>query len=82
MFCVAGADWSLAEINERSRAEEPKNLAKTKMGELRHRLSHTKVEEVLAGGMHQFIDLLQNSLNDIGDAMNEDYFHSLVSEPR
>ncbi len=82
LFCVAGADWSLAEINERSRAEEPKNLAKTKMGELRHRLSHTKVEEVLAGGMHQFIDLLQNSLNDIGDAMNEDYFPSLVSEPR
>ena len=48
------------------------------MAELRHRLDDTKVKEVLAGGMHQFIDLLQISLNDIGDAMNEDYFHSLV----
>jgi uncharacterized alpha-E superfamily protein len=52
------------------------------MGELRHRLSHTQVKEVLAGGMHQFIDQLQTALNRIGGAMNEDYFSCLVAEPQ
>ncbi len=81
LFCVAGADWSVGEIDKLSKSQNAKRTAKTKTSKLRHRLEHTQVEEVLAGGMHQFIDLLQISLNEIGDAMNADYFHSLVSEP-
>jgi uncharacterized alpha-E superfamily protein len=77
LYCVAGADWSLAEIEERSKADDP-GTAKQLTAELRHRLSNTSVKEVLAGGMHQFIDTLQIALNRIGEAMNEDYFHSLA----
>jgi uncharacterized alpha-E superfamily protein len=52
--------------------------AKRMMAELRHRLTETRVKEVLAGGMHQFIDSIQIELNDIGEAMNHDYFHALA----
>jgi uncharacterized alpha-E superfamily protein len=77
LFCIAGADWSLSEINAKSKSKTERNAAKNRMGELRHRLAHTQVKEVLAGGMHQFIDQLQITLNRIGEAMNEDYFSCL-----
>ena len=78
LFCVDGANRSLAMINAMSKSTEDQRQSKVKTEALRHRLATTKVEEVLAGGMHQFIDLLQISLNEIGDAMNEDYFYVLV----
>ena len=46
---------------------------------LQHRLTHTQVKEVLAGGMHQFVDGLQIELNRIGDAIAEDYFHNTTA---
>jgi uncharacterized alpha-E superfamily protein len=78
LFCVAGADWSLGEVEETSRSGTA-GSAKQRMAALRHRLGVTEVKEVLAGGMHQFIDSLQCELNEIADAMNRDYFHSVAS---
>ena len=74
-FCVAGADWSLGEIENVSQSQVNRT-AKQRMADLRHRLAGTSVKEVLSSGMHQFIDLLQIELNQIGDAMNQDYFQS------
>ncbi|MGI9474475.1 MAG: alpha-E domain-containing protein, partial [Rubripirellula sp.] len=74
LFCVAGADWSLSEIEDLTDSDTS-GLAKLKTSELRRRLSLTSVQEVLAGGMHQNVDMLQSSFNEIGDALNEDYFH-------
>lgn len=79
LFCVSGAERSLAQINALSKSKNPRSTARTKTAELKHRLAYTQVQEVLAGGMHQFIDLLQTSLNEIGEAMEEDYFHALVA---
>lgn len=73
--CIASADWSLAEIEADSDRETP-GVTKEKMSALRHRLSQTNVKEVLAGGMHQFVDGLQCDLNDIGGSLNEDYFYT------
>jgi len=78
LFCLQGADWSLGEIEARSR-NEMLATAKERMARIRHRLNKTSVKEVLAGGMHQFIDSLQYELNEIGEAMNQDYFHSLAT---
>lgn len=76
LFCVAGLDESLACIDELSDTDgEPAGTAKELTRALRHRLTETSVEEVLAGGMHQFVDLMQVELNQIGAAMNQDYFH-------
>lgn len=74
LFCVGGADWSLSKIEEMSRSKRL-GIASEKTVELRRRLSLTSVQEVLAGGMHENVDRLQSSLNEIGNALNEDYFH-------
>ncbi len=73
LFCVAGADWSLREIHSASK-NNTVGEAKKRISQLRHRLSKTSVKEVIAGGMHQFIDSLQHELNQIGVGMNEDFF--------
>lgn len=78
LFCVVGAAWSLGEIEDASENHSP-GLAKERIAKLRHRLSETCVKEVLAGGMHQFIDSIQIELNQVGDAMNQDYFHSVAT---
>lgn len=75
LFCVAGVDWSLGEIEDVSKTTVEKT-AKQLVSHLRHRLVETSVKDVLADGMHQFIDLLQTELNQVGDAMNQDYFQS------
>ncbi len=74
LSCVAGADWSLREIQEASKSASS-GAAQKQMAALKHRLSATNVKEVLAGGMHQFIDRLQQDLNAIGSTLNQDYFN-------
>ena len=73
LSCVAGADESLSQI-QAGLGDEHEAESKNKIEALRHRLSHTSVEEVIAGGMHQFVDRLQIELNEIGDALTQDYF--------
>ncbi|NND99634.1 MAG: alpha-E domain-containing protein [Pirellulaceae bacterium] len=73
-FCIAGADWSLGEIENASKSAAM-GAAKQQIISLRHRLSRTSVKEVIAGGMHQFVDSLQCELNQIGDSLSQDYFH-------
>ena len=75
LYCVAATDWSLDEIQKRSNSDTP-SLARHRIAQLEHRMSTTRVKEVLAGGMHEFIDALQTDLNLIGKAMNEDFFHA------
>lgn len=73
--CIAGADWSLREIEKQCGAEES-GQARQQITALRHRLNNTNVKEVIAGGMHQFIDRLQVEVNGIGDSLGQDYFYA------
>lgn len=75
LFCVEGAMRSLQKIDEASHDEKSGESYKLTQ-KLHHRLANTSVNEVLAGGMHLFIDIVQTDLNEIGNAMNHDYFHS------
>ncbi|MEE2935329.1 MAG: alpha-E domain-containing protein [Planctomycetota bacterium] len=77
LFCVTGAEDSLNKICKIS-GPDSGVLAKQRTSALCHRLGATQVQEVLAGGMHQFVDSIQIQLNQIGDAMNEDYFHAKI----
>lgn len=77
LFCVTGAEDSLNQIFEIS-GPDSGGLAKQRTSALCHRLGATQVKEVLDGGMHQFVDSIQIQLNQIGDAMNEDYFHAKI----
>ena len=76
-YCVASADWSLGQVQQDSSSPSP-GSAKEQTSALRHRLSNTCVKEVLAGGMHQFVDLVQIELNQIGNSLNQDYFHAAI----
>ena len=77
LFCVAGVDSSLGEAGCFSKSDDW-GVAKARTSALRYQLSETSVKDVLDSGMHQFIDALQMELNQIGEAMNEDYFHNSV----
>ncbi|TWU46919.1 alpha-E domain-containing protein [Rubripirellula reticaptiva] len=72
--CVAGAHWSLGEI-EKCSSTELRGEAIQQIEALKHRLTESQVKEVLAGGMHQFIDLVQIELNQIGESLTYDYFN-------
>jgi len=73
--CVAGASWSLGEIEEYSPDQVPGDAIR-RISALRHRLAQSNVKEVIAGGMHQFVDLVQMELNQIGESLNYDYFNA------
>jgi uncharacterized alpha-E superfamily protein len=76
-FCVDAAFASLTKIklaSQQGSQHTAVGLAKS----LRHRLTETHVNEVLAGGMHNFIDFLQTDLNAIGSATSQDYFHAVI----
>jgi len=48
--------------------------AERQLGLLHSELGYAQVEEILEGGLHEYVDRLQTKLNDIGDAINETFF--------
>ena len=44
------------------------------MGRLLAELNYTQIEEIIAGGLHEFLDKLQTRLNRIDDAIFESFF--------
>jgi uncharacterized alpha-E superfamily protein len=50
------------------------NSAEQRMGQLRAELAYTQAEEVISGGLHEFIDDFQNRLNYVGEAVYESFF--------
>jgi uncharacterized alpha-E superfamily protein len=50
------------------------NRAEQQLGRLRARLDYTSVEEILAQGVHEFIDTLQLDLNEVNAALFETFF--------
>ncbi|MAI73188.1 MAG: hypothetical protein CMM01_20095 [Rhodopirellula sp.] len=75
LYSITGAAASLREISDMSKASSHGKATQV-IVKLQHRLQETSVKEVLAGGMHHFVDVLQTELNQIGEALNQDYFHS------
>ncbi|MGB7344208.1 MAG: alpha-E domain-containing protein [Pirellulaceae bacterium] len=75
--CVAGVDWSLREIEKKSDTQVLRN-APQQIADLRHRLANTSVEEVIAGGMHEFVDAMQTELNTVSESLHQDYFNSPI----
>ncbi len=72
-YCVKGLQQSLCDSGCFSQSSG-RNKAEQRVVTLMQRLVDTHVKEVLAGGMHQFVDTLQIELNQIGESMNQDFF--------
>jgi uncharacterized alpha-E superfamily protein len=50
------------------------NPAEQRLGQLRAELAYTQAEDVVASGLHEFVDDLQRRLNQVGDAIYECFF--------
>jgi uncharacterized alpha-E superfamily protein len=51
-----------------------------RLGRLRTDLSYTTIDEIIRTGMHEFIDSCQSRLNDIGEAIHDDFFSIAAKE--
>jgi uncharacterized alpha-E superfamily protein len=51
-----------------------RNNAEKNVSRLRSNLAYTNVEEVISQGLHEFLDQLQNGLNEVGEGIFESFF--------
>jgi uncharacterized alpha-E superfamily protein len=50
------------------------NRAEQLLGQLCSEVSYSSIDSIIGYGLHQYIDMLQMKLNEIGDAIHECYF--------
>ncbi|MBK5102711.1 MAG: alpha-E domain-containing protein [Burkholderiales bacterium] len=50
------------------------NKAEQRLGRLLAELNYTQIDEIMAGGLHEFLDNLQTRLNQVDDAVFETFF--------
>jgi uncharacterized alpha-E superfamily protein len=71
--CLIGAEESLHAISG-TPVGTFRNSAEQRLGQLRSELGFARVDDILAGGLHEFLDALQLKLNAVGDAIHETFF--------
>ncbi len=73
LYCVEQAQVSLHSITGtplNACQNEPERL----LGQLRAKLSYDRIEDVMGQGLHEYIDQLQIALNEIGAAIQREFF--------
>lgn len=79
MHCVDQANLSLHAITG-CPVDSFSNEAEQRLGRLRSELAFMRVEEIITGGMHEFIDSLQSSMNDVGEAIFQTFI-AMTEQP-
>jgi uncharacterized alpha-E superfamily protein len=51
-----------------------RSKAEQRLGRLRSELDYAHIDEIIAGGLHEFIDRFQIKLNQVGEAISETFF--------
>jgi uncharacterized alpha-E superfamily protein len=73
LYCLSEAQISLHAVSG-----TPIHLARSDserlLGQLRAQLAYGRMEEMMADGLHQVIDRIQVSLNDVGIAVQRQFF--------
>ncbi|NJK75260.1 MAG: alpha-E domain-containing protein [Microcoleus sp. SU_5_6] len=72
-FCLLQAERSLHEITG-TPANHWQNPAERALGRLRAELDYVTIEEIIKQGLHEFLDNLQQQMNDVGKKMFEAFF--------
>jgi uncharacterized alpha-E superfamily protein len=72
-FCVIRAEESLLSITG-SKPGTYRTVAEQRLGRLRSELDYGNIHEIIAGGVHEFIDGFQEKLNLVGEAICEAFF--------
>jgi uncharacterized alpha-E superfamily protein len=73
LFCLTKANESLHSISG-SALGGFANLGEQRLGQLRSHLAYITAEQIIAGGLHEFIDDLQVRLNHAGEAVYDTFF--------
>jgi uncharacterized alpha-E superfamily protein len=73
LHCLTRANESLHAISG-TYTGTYSNLAERRLGQLRAELAYTHAEDVISGGLHEFVDNLQNRLNMIGESIHDSFF--------
>lgn len=73
LFCLIQAEQCLLDISEYKGRGYSNNAEKT-IGNLRADLEYAEISEVFALGLHEYLDNLQQRINDISSAIYEQYF--------
>jgi uncharacterized alpha-E superfamily protein len=72
-YCLIKADESLHAISG-TPIGTFRNPAEQHLGQLRAELAYAPVQEILAEGLHEFLDALQTKLNSVGDGIFATFF--------
>ncbi len=72
-YCLTKADESLHAISG-TPIGSFRNPAEQHLGQLRSELAYTSVQDILTGGLHEFVDALQTKLNLVGDSIFATFF--------
>lgn len=71
-YCVCELEKALHQIAG-TPADTFSNLAEQRAGRLRSELAYTTVDDIIAHGLHEFLDGLQTHLNRIGEGVHETF---------
>jgi uncharacterized alpha-E superfamily protein len=72
-YCLIHADEALHAISG-THSGTFSNAAEQRLGQLRADLAFTAVADIIAAGLHEYLDVLQGRLNRLNDAIRETFF--------
>ncbi len=73
LHCLTLANESLHQISGTTPGSFS-NLPEQRLGQLRAELAYAHAHQIIAGGLHEFIDHLQTELNGVGLAIHDTFF--------
>ena len=72
-FCLIFAQTSLCHITGTPQGTF-KLRSEQLMGRLRTELDYTSIDDIILAGMHEYIDQFQRQMNQLGEAIHQDFF--------
>ncbi|MBI4179990.1 alpha-E domain-containing protein [bacterium] len=72
-YCLLRAEYSIHEITDTSPGTFS-NPAEKVMGQIRTRLDFTQIEEIVTGGLHEFLTDLKQGLFSAGESIQQTFF--------
>jgi uncharacterized alpha-E superfamily protein len=72
-YCLIKADESLHAISGTPSGTFC-NSAEQRLGQLRSELTFTRIQDIISGGLHEFLDALQTKLNNVGESIFATFF--------
>ncbi len=73
LHCLTRANASLHAISGTSTGTYS-NRPEQQLGQLRSEMAYSHADEVIAAGLHEFVDRLQRKLNDVSESIYETFF--------